>query len=136
MMRTVSLVRNTWRTLTSMGTALVLLFLLALASIPGALWPQRQVNPTTVAGYIADDPVTDYGVVPCSGTIRVAMYWTTALAKGPASDCAAAGWVCEGNKLIGPDAYASALGLSTWTKSPHKRHTPYLWPPEVASWLS
>ncbi|MCV7432670.1 MULTISPECIES: cytochrome c biogenesis protein ResB [Mycolicibacterium] len=56
MMRTVSLVRNTWRTLTSMGTALVLLFLLALASIPGALWPQRQVNPTTVAGYIADNP--------------------------------------------------------------------------------
>ena len=29
--------RNTWRTLTSMGTALVLLFLLALAAIPGAL---------------------------------------------------------------------------------------------------
>ena len=29
--------RNTWRTLTSMGTALVLLFLLALGAIPGAL---------------------------------------------------------------------------------------------------
>ncbi len=54
--RAVALGRNTWRTLTSMGTALVLLFLLALASIPGALWPQRQVNPTTVAGYIADNP--------------------------------------------------------------------------------
>ncbi len=29
--------RNTWRALTSMGTALVLLFLLALGAIPGAL---------------------------------------------------------------------------------------------------
>ncbi|CAN7509046.1 cytochrome c biogenesis protein ResB [Mycolicibacterium frederiksbergense] len=48
--------RSAWRKLTSMGTALVLLFLLALAAIPGALWPQRAVNPTTVAGYIADNP--------------------------------------------------------------------------------
>ena len=31
-----ALMRNTWRTLTSMGTALVLLFLLALGAIPGA----------------------------------------------------------------------------------------------------
>ena len=56
MKRVVALVRNSWRSLTSMGTALALLFLLALAAIPGALWPQRQVNPTTVAGYIADNP--------------------------------------------------------------------------------
>lgn len=49
-------IRNTWRALTSMGTALVLLFLLALAAIPGALWPQRQINPTLVAAYIADNP--------------------------------------------------------------------------------
>ena len=33
--------RNVWRSLTSMRTALVLLFLLALAAIPGALLPQR-----------------------------------------------------------------------------------------------
>jgi cytochrome c biogenesis protein len=56
MTRILAVVRNTWRALTSMGTALVLLFLLALAAIPGALWPQRTVNPTTVAGYIADNP--------------------------------------------------------------------------------
>lgn len=31
--------RNTWRALTPMGTALVLLFLLALGAIPGALLP-------------------------------------------------------------------------------------------------
>ncbi|WP_179475741.1 cytochrome c biogenesis protein ResB [Mycolicibacterium vinylchloridicum] len=56
MRRVLGYVRNTWRGLTSMGTALVLMFLLALAAIPGALWPQRAVNPTTVAGYLADNP--------------------------------------------------------------------------------
>ena len=56
MTRAVAYVRNTWRALTSMGTALALLFLLALAAIPGALWPQRNVNPTTVSQYVADNP--------------------------------------------------------------------------------
>ena len=36
--------RNTWRQLTSMRTALVLLFLLALASVPGSVLPQRSVS--------------------------------------------------------------------------------------------
>lgn len=48
--------RNTWRTLTSMGTALVLLFLLALAAIPGALLPQRSLNESKVTEYLADHP--------------------------------------------------------------------------------
>jgi len=51
-----ALVRNTWRTLTSMGTALVLLFLLALAAIPGALLPQRSLNEAKVEQYIAEHP--------------------------------------------------------------------------------
>ncbi|ANI37965.1 cytochrome c biogenesis protein ResB [Mycolicibacterium vaccae] len=55
-MRIVALIRNTWRTLTSMGTALVLLFLLALAAIPGALLPQRSLNESKVDEYIADRP--------------------------------------------------------------------------------
>ncbi|MGE2689395.1 cytochrome c biogenesis protein ResB [Mycolicibacterium pulveris] len=49
-------IRNTWRTLTSMGTALVLLFLLALAAIPGALLPQRNLNEAKVQQYIAEHP--------------------------------------------------------------------------------
>ena len=49
-------VRNTWRGLTSMRTALVLLFLLALAAIPGALLPQRSLNAGKVDQYIADRP--------------------------------------------------------------------------------
>jgi cytochrome c biogenesis protein len=44
--------RNTWRGLTAMRTALVLLFLLALASIPGALLPQWVLNPTKTQQYI------------------------------------------------------------------------------------
>ncbi|WP_181783961.1 cytochrome c biogenesis protein ResB [Pseudonocardia pini] len=48
--------RNAWRGLTSMRTALVLLFLLALASLPGALLPQRSLNPQLVDQYFADYP--------------------------------------------------------------------------------
>ena len=51
--RLFAVVRNTWRTLTSMGTALVLLFLLALGAIPGALLPQRSLNQPKVDEYLA-----------------------------------------------------------------------------------
>ncbi|MGV9675418.1 cytochrome c biogenesis protein ResB [Nocardia sp. NPDC003482] len=52
--RALALLRNTWRGLTSMRTALMLLFLLALGAIPGALLPQRSLNPQKVDRYIAD----------------------------------------------------------------------------------
>ncbi|MGI8868480.1 MAG: cytochrome c biogenesis protein ResB [Mycobacteriales bacterium] len=45
--------RQLWRRLTSMRTALVLLFLLALAAVPGSLLPQRPLNPTKVDQYLA-----------------------------------------------------------------------------------
>ncbi len=48
--------RNVWRQLTSMRTALILLFLLALASLPGALLPQWSLNSGKTAQYIADHP--------------------------------------------------------------------------------
>ncbi|MEU1207720.1 cytochrome c biogenesis protein ResB [Nocardia sp. NPDC005825] len=50
--RVLGLLRNTWRGLTSMRTALMLLFLLALAAIPGALLPQRSLNAGKVDDYI------------------------------------------------------------------------------------
>jgi len=56
LLRLLALMRNTWRTLTSMGTALVLLFLLALGAIPGALLPQRSLNEFKVEQYIAEHP--------------------------------------------------------------------------------
>ncbi|MDL9945139.1 cytochrome c biogenesis protein ResB [Gordonia sp. ABSL11-1] len=46
--------RNLWRSLTSMRTALILLFLLALAAIPGALLPQRSLNEQKTLTYIDD----------------------------------------------------------------------------------
>jgi cytochrome c biogenesis protein len=49
----IALLRNTWRGLTSMRTALVLLFLLALAALPGALLPQRSLNAQKVDDYVA-----------------------------------------------------------------------------------
>ncbi|WKD62108.1 Cytochrome c biogenesis protein Ccs1 [Corynebacterium ciconiae DSM 44920] len=42
-----------WNWLTSMRTALILLFLLALGAIPGALLPQRSLNESKVDEYIA-----------------------------------------------------------------------------------
>ncbi|GAA1655831.1 cytochrome c biogenesis protein ResB [Fodinicola feengrottensis] len=46
-----------WRQLTSMRTALVLLFLLALAAVPGSLLPQQDLNPEKVQSYLSDHPV-------------------------------------------------------------------------------
>lgn len=52
----IALARNTWRGLTSMRTALALLFLLALAALPGALLPQYSLNPERVRTYQAQHP--------------------------------------------------------------------------------
>lgn len=45
-----------WRQFTSMRTALILLFLLAVASIPGSIFPQRGTNPLKTKEWIADSP--------------------------------------------------------------------------------
>ena len=50
--------RFVWRQLTSMRTALVLLLLLALASVPGSLVPQRSSDPNGVIQYQAAHPDT------------------------------------------------------------------------------
>lgn len=54
--RLIGFVRTIWRQLTSMRTALVLLFLLALASLPGALLPQWNLNTSKTDQYILDHP--------------------------------------------------------------------------------
>jgi cytochrome c biogenesis protein len=51
-----AVLRNAWRGLTSMRTALILLFLLAVAALPGALLPQRSLNQNLVDKYFADYP--------------------------------------------------------------------------------
>lgn len=47
-----------WQWLTKMKTALVLLFLLALAAVPGALLPQRSLNRGNVVEYIQANGTT------------------------------------------------------------------------------
>jgi cytochrome c biogenesis protein len=44
-----------WRQLTSMRTALILLLLLAAASVPGSIYPQRSADPNGVAQYFRED---------------------------------------------------------------------------------
>ncbi len=46
--------RTVWRRLTSMRTALILLFLLAIAAVPGSLLPQRPLNASQTENYIAN----------------------------------------------------------------------------------
>lgn len=53
------ILRWAWRQLTSMRTALFLLLLLAIAAVPGSLFPQRPANPSLVTQYIKNRP--DYG---------------------------------------------------------------------------
>ncbi|TFV65418.1 UNVERIFIED_ORG: cytochrome c biogenesis protein ResB [Bacillus sp. AZ43] len=45
-----------WRRLTAMRTAIVLLFLLALAAVPGSLLPQRSLSQNSVRQYFTDHP--------------------------------------------------------------------------------
>jgi cytochrome c biogenesis protein len=50
-LRPLEFLRWIWRQLTSMRTALILLFLLAVAAIPGSLIPQTRVDPSAVAAF-------------------------------------------------------------------------------------
>ena len=54
--RTAPWLLRRWRTLTSMRTAIVLLFLLALAAVPGSLFPQRSLTPSAVVSYYREQP--------------------------------------------------------------------------------
>ncbi|NCT91648.1 cytochrome c biogenesis protein ResB [Cellulomonas sp. APG4] len=52
----VGLLRWTWRQLTSMRVALMLLMLLAVVAVPGSVLPQRPQSPADVARYLEDNP--------------------------------------------------------------------------------
>ena len=79
MRRVLASARNTWRTLTSMGTALVLLFLLALAAIPGALLPQRSLNEAKVEQYIAEHPTIGPWLDRLQAFEVFSSFWFTAI---------------------------------------------------------
>ncbi len=71
--------RNTWRSLTSMGTALVLLFLLALGAIPGALLPQRSLNAGKVDDYLAAHPFVGPWLDAVQAFNVFSSFWFTAI---------------------------------------------------------
>ena len=71
--------RNTWRSLTSMGTALVLLFLLALGAIPGALLPQRSLNAGKVDEYLRAHPVLGPWLNELQAFDVFSSFWFTAI---------------------------------------------------------
>lgn len=77
--RLLALMRNTWRTLTSMGTALVLLFLLALGAIPGALLPQRSLNESKVDEYLAAHPTLGPWLDRAQAFDVFSSFWFTAI---------------------------------------------------------
>ncbi len=52
------MLRWAWRQLTSMRTALLLLLLLAVAAVPGSLFPQRPSAPAEVTQYLKDNPAS------------------------------------------------------------------------------
>ncbi|MGV0836615.1 cytochrome c biogenesis protein ResB [Mycolicibacterium thermoresistibile] len=62
-----------------MGTALVLLFLLALAAIPGALLPQRNLNEGKVAEYIAERPTLGPWLDRLQAFDVFSSFWFTAI---------------------------------------------------------
>ncbi|MGV0624278.1 cytochrome c biogenesis protein ResB [Mycolicibacter minnesotensis] len=74
-----AILRNTWRALTSMGTALVLLVLLALAAIPGALLPQRNLNSAKVDEYLALHPVLGPWLDGLEAFDVFSSFWFTAI---------------------------------------------------------
>jgi cytochrome c biogenesis protein len=78
-LRLLALIRNTWRTLTSMGTALVLLFLLALGAIPGALLPQRSLNEFKVEQYIGEHPAIGPWLDRLQAFEVFSSFWFTAI---------------------------------------------------------
>jgi cytochrome c biogenesis protein len=79
MRRLLAYSRNTWRGLTSMGTALVLLFLLALGAIPGALLPQRNLNESKVQQYIAEHPIIGPWLDRLQAFEVFSSFWFTAI---------------------------------------------------------
>jgi pimeloyl-ACP methyl ester carboxylesterase len=91
-----------------------------------------------LTGIVIDDPVTDEGVADCApaSDVRLAFYWTGALAEAaPAgTDCRDLDWTCEGDVIIGVDAYTTALGVEVQA-SPFDDHQWYLDAPEPVVWL-
>lgn len=91
-----------------------------------------------VVGFVIDDPVPDTAVADCDSdtSTEVALYWTGALDPDaqPGVECDALGWTCDGERLLGIEAYAAALGTQI-LGSPFEDHRWYREAPELDRWL-
>jgi hypothetical protein len=106
------------------------------AAAAGAMYCKGETFSNKVVGYIIDDPVADHAVEGCARPVgvRAAIYWTGGLNGMPAgSDCVAADWTCQGNSIIGIDAYAQLVGVA-YKQSIQTGHAPYGNPPELTQW--
>lgn len=127
------MLRRAWRQLTSMRSALFLLLLLAVAAVPGSLFPQRSVNPAVVARYLApavkqtlkvNDPVTIGGAsVYLVGNgyapdITVKDGTGTTSFSGPVASVPSDGAYTSLLVLKVPDAVPSQLGFVGFFLSP------------------
>jgi pimeloyl-ACP methyl ester carboxylesterase len=90
-----------------------------------------------VKGYVIDDPVTDTATDGCAPTpdVDVVMYWTTAIAQPPGTDCAVIDWTCAGGTTIDVAAYAANLGTAV-TPSPFTDHQWFWDAPEITTFLN
>lgn len=68
-----------WRQLTSMRTALMLLLLLAVAAIPGSVFPQTKIDSARVQAYLADHPTLGPWLQKVGGFDVYASPWFSAI---------------------------------------------------------
>jgi len=104
----------------------------------GKLYCRGESFDGRLRGVVIDDPVPDRAVVECSpdATVNLALYWSGALddAAQPGAECAPIEWTCEGERLLGIDAYARELETAVLA-SPFSEHEWYRDTPKVDEWL-
>lgn len=71
--------RYLWRQITSMRTALFLLLMLAIAAVPGAVIPQRAINPGAVNQLLTDRPVLGEWLDRCGFFAVYSSVWFSAI---------------------------------------------------------
>ncbi len=78
-LRTGEFFRWCWTQLTSMRTALILLFLLALAAVPGSMIPQSGISPIGVSDFKAANPGLDVAFEPLGMYSVYTSVWFSAI---------------------------------------------------------
>lgn len=108
------------------------------AALAAKLYCQGETFDGRVVGFVVDDPVPDTAVEDCEPerSMELALYWTGALESDAqlGVECDALGWTCDGDRLLGIDAYAAALDTDI-LDSPFDEHRWYREAPELDRWI-